>query len=140
MTGRPYADALEIYPADQLRLTGRIAINRLSPKFRRWHDLNLLLDGTGMFVFGDNTTIAGDFIGTDASGMVAHGNEVSGIDLFSSNNTIAGTNPADRNVHPLQHAAGIGITGKQKCNSVRSISATSSAPISPAPGPCPPTC
>jgi len=43
-------------------------------------------------------TIRGCFIGTDPTGTVAAGSRGSGIFMASSNNTIGGPNPADRNV------------------------------------------
>ena len=43
-------------------------------------------------------TIAGNFIGTDASGTIARGAADDGIDLNGSGNTIGGTAPATRNL------------------------------------------
>ena len=46
---------------------------------------------------GNGNTIAGNFIGTDASGLVAAQN-LSGISLVGNGNVIGGTSPAERNV------------------------------------------
>lgn len=51
-------------------------------------------------IYGSTNTIAGNFIGTDASGTVAASNFV-GIDVVSSSavgNTVGGTTPAERNI------------------------------------------
>ena len=60
--------------------------------------MNLLLNGFGLNVNADFTTVEGCFIGTDASGTVAHGNETTGIAVFGSSCTIGGTTAAARNV------------------------------------------
>jgi uncharacterized repeat protein (TIGR01451 family) len=62
----------------------------------------------GIFVGSSGNTIAGNFIGTDPSGMVAKPNAVNGYagvylqgftaQTAASNNVIGGTTPADRNV------------------------------------------
>jgi uncharacterized repeat protein (TIGR01451 family) len=55
--------------------------------------------GVGVEVSGANVTIAGNFIGTDASGETRGTNgEGIRIDAGAANLTIGGTNPADRNV------------------------------------------
>lgn len=53
--------------------------------------------GYGILVDGRGDTIAGNYIGTDASGATAEGNG-GGIDVLASNNTIGGTTAADRNI------------------------------------------
>ena len=55
--------------------------------------------GVGVEISGANVTIAGNFIGTDASGETrgASGEGIL-IDASAANLTIGGTNPADRNV------------------------------------------
>lgn len=55
--------------------------------------------GVGIDVGVGSTTIAGNFIGTDASGTVIAGNNFQGIRLNgASNTTIGGTTPAARNL------------------------------------------
>ena len=55
--------------------------------------------GVGVEVSGANVTIAGNFIGTDASGETRAANvEGIRIDAGAADLTIGGTNPADRNV------------------------------------------
>lgn len=54
----------------------------------------------GIWVFEAGATIAGNYIGVDASGLVAGGNAAGGIhvDVDSDGNIIGGPAPADRNV------------------------------------------
>ena len=113
--GRP-ADGLELFAAG-CTVRG-LAINSFITKLQRGTTTNLLLDGVGIFVFADHETIAGNFIGTDASGMVAHGNEVQGIALFGFDNTIGGTDPADRNLISGNGAAGVGIASSETGNKI----------------------
>ncbi len=55
--------------------------------------------GIGVEISGANVTIAGNFIGTDASGETSEANgEGIRLDTGAANLTIGGTNPADRNV------------------------------------------
>src|SRR5439155_25429383 len=49
-------------------------------------------------IFNGGNTIAGNYIGTDASGTSAAGNRCNGIYISSPNNTIGGPSPRDRNV------------------------------------------
>ncbi len=65
---------------------------------------NLL--GNGISLSTGGHTIAGNFIGTDAAGAVAVPNG-SGIAVFSPNNVIGGTAPADRNVISGNGGSGI---------------------------------
>jgi hypothetical protein len=61
----------------------------------------LVLNGTvaGIVVFGgDGNHIVGDFIGTNPVGTAGVGAGSNGVFVLSSNNTIGGTSPADRNV------------------------------------------
>jgi hypothetical protein len=53
--------------------------------------------GAGILVVGGNSTIAGNFIGTDVTGTVAEGNET-GIGGGATGDVFGGTNPAQRNV------------------------------------------
>ena len=75
-----------------------LAINNFLTKLQRGTTVNLLLNGFGLDVNADNTTVEGCFIGTDASGTVAHGNETTGIAIFGNYNTIGGTTAAARNL------------------------------------------
>ena len=113
--GRP-ADGLELY-AQGCTVRG-LAIHSFITKLQVGTTTNLLLDGVGIFVLGDHETITGNFIGTDASGMVAHGNEVQGIALFGFDNTIGGTDPADRNLISGNGAAGVGIASAETGNQI----------------------
>ncbi len=70
-------------------------------------------DGWGIEASGtagdqvDNLTIAGNYIGTDATGLIAAGNNSDGIGLYYvTNSTIGGLTAADRNL-----IAGNGTTG-----------------------------
>ena len=56
--------------------------------------------GTGVFLQGDDNIIAGNFIGTDATGTLDRGNVDLGISVQdgSLNNRFGGSAPADRNV------------------------------------------
>ncbi len=72
----------------------------------------LTIDATGSQVWGlaigncregieldsGGSVVTGDFIGTDPSGEIAEGNSIDGIQISSSNNTVGGTAPADRNI------------------------------------------
>jgi hypothetical protein len=62
-----------------------------------------------------NTTIQGNFIGTNVTGTSALGNLAAGIGVGSSNNTIGGTTPAARNIVSANGSGnsggGIGING-----------------------------
>ena len=69
---------------------------------------NLL--GNGISLSTGEHTIAGNFIGTDAAGAVAVPNG-SGIAVFSPNNVIGGTSPADRNVISGNGGSGIVFSG-----------------------------
>ena len=61
---------------------------------------------------GGTNTVAGCFIGTDAAGALDLGNTTHGIDInASSNNTIGGRSPADRNVISGNNASGIELNG-----------------------------
>jgi subtilisin-like proprotein convertase family protein len=59
----------------------------------------------------DNNIIAGNFVGTDPSGTIDRGNTVVGVGAFSSNNTIGGTNPADRNLISGNNSHGVQLSG-----------------------------
>ncbi len=55
-------------------------------------------EAAGISVRSGGNRIAGNFIGTDISGVTAQGNLGSGIDVTVGGNTIGGVNPADRNL------------------------------------------
>ena len=65
-----------------------------------------LFSGDGLHVEASNTIIVGNYIGTNASGSAAAGNNSYGIHLLSNSNTVGGTTAADRNV-----VSGNGIDG-----------------------------
>jgi CSLREA domain-containing protein len=53
----------------------------------------------GVLVYGDNSRIEGNFIGTDTSGTTDLGNDADGVTFSSSSgSTLGGTSPAARNV------------------------------------------
>ena len=73
--------------------------------------------GVGVEISGANVTIAGNFIGTDASGETrgANGQGIR-IDAGAADLTIGGTNPADRNViagnfNDVDNGGGVLATG-----------------------------
>jgi uncharacterized repeat protein (TIGR01451 family) len=76
----------------------------------------LAIDGFGGSGINTNTisglVIAGDFIGTDATGLIARGNGADGI-LFQgvTNSTVGGLNFADRNVIADNFGNGITLAG-----------------------------
>jgi hypothetical protein len=51
-----------------------------------------------IYIIGNNTTIQGNFIGTDVTGKVAAGNGLNGIELHGMNNLIGGPLPLERNL------------------------------------------
>ncbi len=64
----------------------------------------------GVVVRGPNNVVAGNYIGTDATGTLARPNNLHGVFIFvASDNTIGGTTPADRNVISANKLVGIGI-------------------------------
>lgn len=75
------------------------AINRFVTKFKKKSDkLGRAVGGSGIEIDGGNSIVAGNYLGTDATGLVARGNETNGVVVFGSNNTIAGVADADRNI------------------------------------------
>jgi hypothetical protein len=67
--------------------------------------------GSGVFIQSDSNTIAGNFIGTNASGTTALGNSLDGISVQASANTIGGTTAAARNVISANGRHGIALGG-----------------------------
>ena len=67
----------------------------------------------GIVIEGNQNTIAGNFIGTDASGMLDEGNDISGIYVLNgaSNTIIGGSTAADRNVLSGNGDDNISISG-----------------------------
>jgi uncharacterized repeat protein (TIGR01451 family)/CSLREA domain-containing protein len=60
---------------------------------------------------GDGNVVAGNFVGTDATGSLDRGNTNVGIHVQSSNNTIGGTSASDRNVASGNNGPQIAIEG-----------------------------
>ena len=69
--------------------------------------------GAGTQVDSSNNTIAGNWIGLEADGVTAAGNNTNGIALQagSDNNTVGGTVAADRNVVSANVVNGLAIVG-----------------------------
>lgn len=72
---------------------------------------------------GDNNIISGNFIGTDATGLIDRGNGSVGIysefGAFSDGNLIGGTTPAARNIISGNGNAGIAFEFRSSNNSVQ---------------------
>jgi titin len=67
--------------------------------------------GIVMSANASGNTVAGNFLGTDVTGTLNRGNSLQGVNIGGPNNTVGGTNPADRNVISGNSAAGIQISG-----------------------------
>jgi CSLREA domain-containing protein len=68
--------------------------------------------GRGILIgFPGSNTIQGCYIGTDAAGAAAAGNQAGGIVAASDNNTIGGTTVGARNVISGNHGDGVMING-----------------------------
>src|SRR5262249_9266666 len=62
----------------------------------------------GIVILGNGgNVIRGNFLGTDQTGKLERGNSLAGVSLFSSNNTVGGTAPADRNLISGNNFGGI---------------------------------
>lgn len=70
--------------------------------------INRFATGILLSTSGGNT-IAGNWIGTDVTGTLDRGNTAEGITLSSSNNTVGGLLPADRNVIAGNDGNGLNI-------------------------------
>src|SRR5262249_43621821 len=68
---------------------------------------------SGVLIFSANNTIAGNYIGTNATGTAAVANGDIGVrvDLGASNNVIGGPNPADRNLISGNTNNGVVLSG-----------------------------
>lgn len=67
--------------------------------------------GEGLYIQGPNTTVQGNYIGTDITGTLAMPSVQHGIWVKSSNNLIGGPNVADRNVISGNTRMGIALDG-----------------------------
>lgn len=67
--------------------------------------------GNGILIQSNGNTVAGNFIGTDASGTGALGNSLDGISLQASSNTIGGTTTTARNIISANGRHGISLGG-----------------------------
>ena len=75
--------------------------------------------GTGILVSGNRARILGNFIGLNATGTSAIGNDGNGVQLFGTvNATVGGSTPAERNVISGNGATGVLISGGNS-NTVR---------------------
>jgi hypothetical protein len=68
-------------------------------------------DGDGIEITGNGNTVAGNYIGLDATGGVALANGEQGIDVSGANNAIGGTGPFDRNVISGNASHGVMLAG-----------------------------
>ena len=67
---------------------------------------------------GGSNVIAGNYIGTDASGTTDLGNAVGGVRVASSGNTIGGTTAAARNIIAGNNSLGVILTGASATGNV----------------------
>src|SRR5262249_13652790 len=68
--------------------------------------------GPGIQLDGNNNIVAGNFLGTDATGTVTTGfGNASGVQVNGNNNTIGGTTAGDRNVISGNQFGGVRISG-----------------------------
>jgi gliding motility-associated-like protein len=77
-------------------------------------------NGPGIYLFNSNyNVIAGCFIGTDITGLAASANAYGGIEgTNSSNNSIGGSSPADRNVISGNTKNGIDLANTSNSNTI----------------------
>src|SRR5205085_993877 len=64
--------------------------------------------GSGIYITTDNNIVAGNFIGSDAAGSSARGNN-GGLAVGGQHNRIGGAQPADRNLISGNQGPGISI-------------------------------
>ena len=72
----------------------------------------------GILLFSSSATIVGNYIGTDATGLLDRGNDGDGIDIRSGSHTIGGTAPADRNLISGNNQFGISLDDNSADNIV----------------------
>lgn len=65
-------------------------------------------NATGVLMNSGTTTVQGNLIGVAADGVTPLGNNVRGVDVFTSNHVIGGTNPGEGNV--IAFNGGIGVS------------------------------
>ncbi len=65
--------------------------------------------GIGLSIYGSDNLILGNFIGTDALGSMANGNEIVGVQLSGAGNIVGGTAGGEKNVISGNSEAGIQI-------------------------------
>ena len=75
-------------------------------------------DGIRIDAGADGITIAGNWIGTDGSGLTTMRNSNDGIEIFGANATIGGTGANDRNVINNNGNEGINLSGASAINNV----------------------
>jgi hypothetical protein len=76
-----------------------------------FHPVDQATGGDGIVVDANDCTIAGNFVGTDPSGLVADGN-TEGISVAGNGNTIGGLSTADRNlIGGSINAVGLRVSG-----------------------------
>ena len=76
-----------------------------------FHPIGGSTGGVGIVVSGSFCTIAGNFVGTDPSGMVDDGN-TEGVVLTGDHDRVGGTSPADRNlIGGSVNAVGLRVSG-----------------------------
>jgi hypothetical protein len=68
-------------------------------------------NGAGIFVGGDENEVRGNFVGTDVTGRIALGNDVMGLNVRGSSNTIGGTEPGSGNLVSGNGTDGIFLDG-----------------------------
>ncbi len=76
-----------------------------------FHPIDGVTGGAGIVVTGNSCTIAGNFVGTDPSGMIDDGN-TEGVIVSGDHNRIGGLSPADRNlIGGSVNAVGLRVSG-----------------------------
>ena len=102
---------------DDRATAATLATNPFAPRPAH-HDAQapavILVSGSGVF-FPSNFVVAGNFIGTNATGSAAAGNKV-GIQVVTGEGTIGGSAAADRNIISGNVTDGIYVTGDNALN------------------------
>ncbi|HZK80922.1 MAG TPA: CSLREA domain-containing protein, partial [Humisphaera sp.] len=73
----------------------------------------------GIDVGGDNATVAGNYIGTDFTGMLPVGNTGNGVELFGNNDTVGGTLSSDGNIIAFNGGEGVVVFNSGTENVIR---------------------